>query len=340
MPSAKTTTEQENMIRQIKRTMESAVVLVVLSLLVMACGDEPGVTPTPEPPFKSPLETTSVSPLTTPARASGRILFHSDMNGAFDVYLVDPDGSNLQRLTDADDDDVEPAWSADASHIAFASKRDGNYEIYVMDADGSNQQRLTNDPATDWGPTWSGDGSQIAFASERNGQMQLFVMNADGSDPRPLDPADQTVGWAPDWSRTRDEIVFVSDRSGNSELYLLQLDTGAVAQLTFSEFPAERPSWSPEGDQIAYMAAKEQRGIIDPDEIYVISRLGGEPRQLTDNLVGDITPEWSPDGQYIAFSSSREDGWNLYVMPISGEKGGITKVTNNTSWNRGPSWGR
>ena len=339
MPNAKTTTKRENMIRQIKRTMKSAVLLLLLLLLVMACSDEPDVTPTPEPPFQSPLETSSVSPLATPAHASGHILFHSDMNGEFDIYVMDADGSNLQRLTEAGDDDVEPAWSADASQIAFSSKRDGNYEIYVMDADGSNQQRLTDDPATDWGPTWSRDGSKIAFASERNGQMQLFVMNADGSDQRPLDPADQTVGWAPDWSRTRDEIVFASDRSGNSELYLLQLDSGTVTQLTFGEFPAERPSWSPDGDQIVYMAAKEQRGIIDPDEIYVMPRLGGEARQLTDNLVGDITPEWSPDGQYIAFSSSREGGWNIYVMPISGEEGATSQLTYNTGWNRGPSWG-
>lgn len=169
--------------------------------------------------------------------------------------------------------------------------------------------------------------------------MQLFFMNADGSNPKPLDPADQTVGWAPDWSPTRDEIVFVSDRSGNSELYLLQLDSGTVTQLTSGEFPAERPSWSPDGDQIVYMAAKEQRGIIDPDEIYIMPRLGGEPRQLTDNVVGDITPDWSPDGRHIAFSSNREEGWNIYTMPISGEEGGITKLTDNTSWNRGPAWG-
>ena len=109
--------------------------------------------------------------------------------------------------------------------------------------------------------------------------------------------------------------------------------------MTFSEFPAERPSWSPDGDQIVYMAAKEQRGIIDPDEIYVMPRSGGEARPLTDNLIGDITPAWSPDGEHIAFSSSRAEGWNIYIMPVSGEEGGITKLTDNTNWNRGPSWG-
>ncbi|HSR32345.1 MAG TPA: hypothetical protein VLY63_17420 [Anaerolineae bacterium] len=208
-----------------------------------------------------------------------------------------------------------------------------------MDADGSNPHRLTDNQATEWGPTWSHDGTEIAFASDRNGKMQLFVMNIDGSDPRALGPADQTIGWAPAWSPTRDEIVFVSDRDGESNLYLLQIETGEVTQLTFHEFPAERPSWSPDGEQLVYMAAKEQRGILDPDEIYVITRLGDEQRQLTDNIVGDITPAWSPDGEWIVFSSNREDGWNLFIMPVSGEKDGLIKVTENAGWNRGPSWG-
>jgi TolB protein len=111
-----------------------------------------------------------------------------------------------------------------------------------------------------------------------------------------------------------------------------------VTQLTFNDRPDERPSWSPDGNQIVYMGAKENTTLFDPDEIYIIPREGGDPRQVTDNLVGDITPTWSPDGYWIAFSSSRDAGWSLYVMPIS-EAGHVLRLTNNSAWNRSPCWG-
>ena len=76
-----------------------------------------------------------------------RIAFTSYRDGNWDIYVMDADGSNQQRLTDNPAVDRMPSWSADGSRIAFVSGRDGNWDIYVMDADGSNQQRLTDNVA-------------------------------------------------------------------------------------------------------------------------------------------------------------------------------------------------
>jgi Tol biopolymer transport system component len=294
--------------------------------------------PTTQSPQK-PVSQIIAPDSSIPPSLPGRILFHSSAkdNKPFDIYSMNTDGSNLQRLTDSPGDDIEANWSPDARQIVFSSKRDGNFEIYAMNADGSDQRRLTNNPDVDWGPSWSRDGKSIVFASNRNGTMLLFVMGDAGQNQRSVIPGVETAGWAPAWSPTRDEIVFVSDRDGDSELYLLQLGTGAVTQLTFNDRQDERPSWSPDGDQIVYMGAKERTNLFDPDEIYVMSRSGGEPRQLTDNLLGDITPAWSSDGKWIAFSRGQNDGWNIYIMPVEG--GTEYRLTNDSStWNRQPRW--
>jgi TolB protein len=129
---------------------------------------------------------------------------------------MDPDGSNVVRLTDNPAQDLDPAWSPDGEHILFVSNRDdpdpddyqspdNKWEIYVMEVDGSNQTRLTNNLAFDIAARWSPDGRQIVFVSTRNGDfgdfrdIRIYVMDADGSNPVRL-TGDSALEESPAWS--------------------------------------------------------------------------------------------------------------------------------------------
>src|SRR5439155_366144 len=92
-----------------------------------------------------------------------QLAFSSTVDGNPEIYVINADGSNPVRLTDAAAGNFRPAWSPDGTKIAFTSDRDGSAEIYVMNADGSNPVRLTNDAAYDAEPAWSPDGTKIAF---------------------------------------------------------------------------------------------------------------------------------------------------------------------------------
>jgi hypothetical protein len=81
-------------------------------------------------------------------------LFSSNRSGDYEIYVMNPDGSSVQRLTTSSGADRWPAWSPDGTKIIFASERDGNSEIYLMNADGSNQTRLTNNTVGDTQPVW------------------------------------------------------------------------------------------------------------------------------------------------------------------------------------------
>ena len=86
------------------------------------------------------------------ARREGH--FENKFAVTYEIYVMDADGGNQQRLTENRQEDGYPSWSLNSKRIAFWSNRDGNSEIYVMDADGGNPQNLTNNPHSEARPAW------------------------------------------------------------------------------------------------------------------------------------------------------------------------------------------
>ena len=126
-----------------------------------------------------------------------KIAFGSNKDGNGEIYVMDPNGANVVRLTADASEDGQPAWSPDGMKIAFATERDGNAEIYVMDSSGANPVNLTNHSGSDLAPAWSPDGTKIAFQSNREVDYAVWVMNADGSNPvRLTDPGTAAAGTA------------------------------------------------------------------------------------------------------------------------------------------------
>lgn len=84
------------------------------------------------------------------------IAFVSTVTDGDEIYVVDPQGQTVTRLTyNAWEWDKHPTWSPDGSQIAFYSNREtGRRQIWVMNADGSNPRNLTNDEFENWDPVW------------------------------------------------------------------------------------------------------------------------------------------------------------------------------------------
>lgn len=174
-----------------------------------------------------------------------QIAFTSRRDGNNEIYLMDPYGYNLKRLTQNTSGDFAPTWSPDGKKIAFASDRDnatGVYSIYIMNTAASWVVRLTNTGGNDYSPDWSPDGNQIIFRSVKNGQFDIFSVNVDGGDPVNLTntPADE---WSPSWSPDGTMIAFQTNRDGNWEIYTMFADGSNPVNLTNNPADDQMPYW-------------------------------------------------------------------------------------------------
>lgn len=95
-----------------------------------------------------------------------------------EIFIMDKDGNNEQRLTVKEGYDSGAKFSPDGRRIAFyGTDETGNYEIWVMQADGTGMSNVTRDPLEDYSPDWSPDGEWLAYTSGTPVQYDVWVLH-------------------------------------------------------------------------------------------------------------------------------------------------------------------
>lgn len=147
-----------------------------------------------------------------------RIAFSSYRDRNYEIYTMDVNGNDIQRLTYTDWAEAEPAWSPDGKQIAYAAHLsqqevlcgfiptgrpsqlgDELSSIYIMESDGANQTRLE---ATSGGiePAWSPDAACLAFISYNGGNgSQVYVTEVNSRNLMSL-TSDSNYKSSPSWS--------------------------------------------------------------------------------------------------------------------------------------------
>jgi Tol biopolymer transport system component len=129
----------------------------------------------------------------------------SPSSADYELYVVDVDGGNLQRLTNLTGEDGLPAWSHDGTQIAYQRAATGvEWEIHVMGADGQDDHLITdpNNGLEEQTPSWSPNDLYVAYGAYTPTESStavsgLYVVRPDGSGRLLIRPDGFEVAWQP-----------------------------------------------------------------------------------------------------------------------------------------------
>lgn len=232
-----------------------------------------------------------------------QVAFESNLDGDWEIYHINANGSAQTQLTNNAATDGAPSWGALSIgwRIAFHSDRDaGNFDIYLVDSDSrraENVTRLTSTPTVERYPAIAPDGRRIAFTSYQDaGASNIYVADlvingdavtlgtwtnvTDGLGGESRKPA-----WSPDGAR----LVFENIQNNNAEIYVVNVGTGERQNLTNNAAVDGHPRWSPDGTKIAFHTTRAGTFY----QIYLMNADGSNPALLISQDGADtIQPAW------------------------------------------------
>jgi Tol biopolymer transport system component len=246
--------------------------------------------------------------------ANGTVVYRNGWTARRHLVWVDRAG---KEVGDADQPAVfrDTALSPDGKTLAVTidDPSSGNRDIWLRDLVRSVTSRFTFDPAQDSCPVFSPDGRTIVFSSTRAaGSPDLYEKSTSGSGQVTLLLKTGDTLIAQEWSRDGRWLAVnrLGEKTGWDILGVAMSgpDKGKVVPIVDGPFNELRPSFSPDGNWIAYQSNESGR-----PEIYVRPFPGpGGKWQVSSS--GGVEPEWSADGREILYVSIAS---KLVSVPVS-----------------------
>ncbi len=217
------------------------------------------------------------------------VLFSSNMDGNFELYEIVLATDELIRLGGAVG--AGPEVSPDNRSIVYV-RSDGikTETLWLVDRQGNDPRQLYTDG---WDPTWSPDGSQILFATSVKSEAQLATINSDGTGFRILTDVRDLRG-RNDWSNDGLHLITYLGKPWERELFIMNPDGSNVRQITPAGGNSQGPSFSPDGQWVAFTAYFDHYRVNNGCEIYIMRIDGSALTRLTDNGYCDWQPRWGP----------------------------------------------
>jgi Tol biopolymer transport system component len=177
--------------------------------------------------------------------------------------------------------------------------------------------------------------SETAIAESGEGlRSDIYVVDLGGRNLHRLTPAIEATSYeSPTWSHDGRKIAFSGTACEDNcppQISILDRASGRIRAFHWGLFPAERPSFAPDGRRLVFIGG-------DSNDVYTVAADGSGLKRLTDEGAAHDQAVWSPDGRKIAYTRQQPNGrWDIYLMNANGS--GKTALTRTSVSEEQPAW--
>lgn len=253
-----------------------------------------------------------------------KILFTSSRSGKEQLYMMNPDGSNITQITSGEFSHSNGRWSPNADKIVCNTDEmssTAGMPMELINPDGTGKKLLNYGNQMSWYP----DGSLIFYTFCPSCELgilnlKLYSMTSKGENERvESEKWAAEVDFSPDGEKMAFAYVATSDSVPTSVIKILDYPSFSNER-TVGPKGAIEERWSPTG--IEFLFLMNIKVTEASNNIFVMKNDGTDVRQITDNVKIDIyhSPRWSPDGKKIIFLAYTPEAqkWCLYMINKDG----------------------
>lgn len=222
------------------------------------------------------------------------------------------------------------AGNAFGEMVSFSAFTNGYWQIWAIDTETRQLDQLTKSPKDKKEASWLPDGSGFIY---RTSNAKFFCLDLKAGTESPFlasygnvfDPAVSPDGRQIGFTRFR------PDGTDESDIWIFDNISRDVIRLTNVPKLQYDPTWSPNGETLAYVSS-ERNG----HHIFSMDMHRRKPFQLTKDGDYNIAPVWSAKGTHIAFSSNRTGDYEIWVCKSEG--GEDRRLTRSKGLDGQPVW--
>lgn len=274
-----------------------------------------------------------------------KIAVSSDRAGnGKEIYVMDWDGANVDKITNHKSVALSPAWSPDGNKVAYTAfvmrskTKTRNADMFIYEISTGKRWLVSYRQGINSGANFDPDGKSIYLTISQSGSPDIFKMTTDGDLIKkltngPLGAMNVEPAISPDGKK----LAFSSDRSGNPMIYIMGADGSNPKRVTFAGKFNATPAWSPDGKKIAFSGWQDDHFdvfVMDADGTNMVRITSA--RKPSGKWSRNEDPVFSADGRLLMYTSDRTGTSQIYISNLDGSE--ERRITNDSHNYFKPKW--